>query len=226
MTEFVDRPKTMPGPPVASITAIPAERLDPHRDQIQGDDAAAVAVRVADEAQELPHLVLVDEALHLEAAHLLVERVEELLPGRRPGEGGAVESRSPEPPEVEETLRRAVEHHAHPVEQVDDPGGRVAHRLDRRLVREEVAAVDRVVEVDLGRVALPLRVDRSVDAALRAHRVAALDRHDREEVHGDAHLRRADGRHQPREPAADDDDPVARHRAPITCGTPGSTGRR
>ena len=123
-----------------------------------------------------------DLAFGLVAAHLLVERVEQLLAGGRAGEGGAVVERAAEAAEVEQSLGRAVERHAHAVEQVDDAGRRVAHRLDRRLVGEEVAAVDRVVEVLPGGVALALQVLGGVDAALRAHRVRALHRHDREQI--------------------------------------------
>src|SRR4029077_3072833 len=79
-------------------------------------------------------------------------------------------------------------------------------------VGQEVAAVDRVVEMNLGRVPLPLRVDRAVDPALGADRVAPLDGHDGEEIDAHAHLGRADGRHQPREASTDDDDPRVAHR--------------
>ena len=82
--------------------------------------------------------------------------------------------------------------------------------LTGRLVGEEVAAVDRVVEVDLGRVALALRVHGAVDAALRADRVGALHRHEREEVDRDARLAELDRRHQAGEAAADDDDALFR----------------
>ena len=62
----------------------------------------------------------------------------------------------------------------------------VAHLLDGGLVGEEVAAVDGVVEVRPGGVALALEVLGGVDAALRADGVRALDRHDGEEVDGAA----------------------------------------
>ena len=57
--------------------------------------------------------------------------------------------RAAEAAEVEQPLGRAVERHAHAVEHEDDAGRGVAHPLDRRLVGEEVAAVDRLVEVHL-----------------------------------------------------------------------------
>ena len=52
--------------------------------------------------------------------------------------------------EVEQTLRRTVEGHAHAVQQVDNRGGGLAHRLHRRLIRQKVATIDRVVEVLVG----------------------------------------------------------------------------
>ena len=78
------------------------------------------------------------------------------------------------------------------------------HPLDRRLVREKVAAVYRVVEVLGGRIALAFCVDRAVDAALRTHRVRTLDRNDRDEIDlvpgfGDLHRRG-----KPSKAAADD----------------------
>ena len=169
--------------------------------------------------------MLVDEPLHLVAADLLVERVQELLASRRARVGGAVELRASEAAEVEQSLGRAVEHDPHTVEQVDDAGRRVAHRLDRRLVREKVPSIDRVVEMDLGRVPFPFRVHRSVDPALGANGMAPLDRNDREEVDADAHLGGADGRHQAGQASTDDDHALGGHRA-ITRGTPGSIGCR
>ena len=72
-------------------------------------------------------------------------------------------------------------------------GCHVAHQLHRRLVGEKVAAVDRVVEVLPGGVALALQVLGSVDAALGADRVRPLDRDDGEEVNMTSHLGDFDG---------------------------------
>jgi hypothetical protein len=58
--------------------------------------------------------------VRLEAADLLVERVEQLLAGGGPGERRPVVEGAAEAAEVEEPFRGAVERHAHPVEQVDD----------------------------------------------------------------------------------------------------------
>jgi len=103
--------------------------------------------------------------------------------------------RSAKAPEIDQAFLRARKRDAHPVEQIDDLRRHLAHSLDGRLVRQKVAAVNRVVEMLGGRIALPLRVDRAVDAALRADRMRALDRHDRDQIDvvsllGDLHRRR------------------------------------
>src|SRR5271170_8138959 len=105
---------------------------------------------------------------------------------------------------IEQPLGGAIEHHAHAIEEVDDAGRRLAHPFDRRLVGEEVAAVDGVVEMNHRRVALALGVDRAVDAALRAHRMRSLDRHDREEIDFLALLSQLHCRGQTCQPAAYD----------------------
>ena len=134
---------------------------------------------------------LVTLAVGFVAAHLLVERVEQLLAGGGAGECGAVIERAAEAAEVEQAFGSAIEGHAHAVEQVDDAGRGFAHRLDGRLVGEEVAAVDGVVEVLRGGVAFALEVLGGVDAALRADGVGALDGDDREQVHAGRRLRRS-----------------------------------
>ena len=182
------------------------EGVDLHAGEIERGDAAAVARLVDDGGAELPLLELPHETGRLVAAHLLVERVDQLLPRRRAGEGGAMEQRAAEAAEVEQPFGRPVERDAHAVEEEDDRRPRLAHRLHRRLVRQEVAAVDRVVEVPPRRVALALPVDGGVDPALCTDGVRALDRHEREQVDGEPRLGDADRGHEAREPAADDDE--------------------
>ena len=186
--------------------------------EVLGDYAAADARLVEHEAREvpeleLPHHLLAGQGdaavvLHVEglvAPHLLVEGVEQLLPGGRPGEGRAVEERPPEAAEIQVALGGAVEGHAHAVEHEDDPWRRVRHALARRLVGEEVAALHGLVEVRVRRVAFALHVHRRVDAALSADRVRALHRDQRDQVHRDARLAELDHGHQAAEAAADDD---------------------
>jgi hypothetical protein len=114
--------------------------------------------------------------------------------------------RAAEAAEVEQAFGRAVEGHAHAVEQVDDRRAHRGHGLDGRLVGEEVAAVDGVVKVLEDGVALALEVLGGVDAALRADRVRALDRDDGEEVDGAAGLGDLDDRGETGEASSDDDD--------------------
>ena len=156
--------------------------------------------------EELPVLVLLDLAFGFVAADLLVERVEELLAGGGSGESSAVVERAAEAAEIEQAFGRAVERDAHAVEQVNDAGGGIAHVFDRRLVGEEVAAVNRVVEVLVSGVAFALQVLGGVDAALRAHRVRALHRDDGEEVNLATHFGDLDNCGQACEASANDDD--------------------
>ncbi len=206
---------------------IGAERTDLHRPHVLGDDADA-ALRLAltgdHRREELPELVLADAPLHLPPACLLIQRVKELLPRRRPGEVRALEERAAEETKIAEPLGRAVEGHAHAVEQVDDPRRPVGHLQHRVLIGQVVAAVDRLIKVLVLAVPLLARdfVAR-VDAALGAHGVRPLDRHHGEEIHRHTRLGDADGGGETGEPPADDDDarlirhgwvPVARFAPP------------
>ena len=177
-----------------------------HGAQVEGGDAAGHALGVDDGGEKLPALVLLHLAFGLVAAHLLVERVEQLLAGGGAGKGGAVVERAAEAAEVEQPFGGAIEGHAHAVQQIDDRRSGLAHGLDRRLVGQKVAAVDGVVEVLVGGVALALQVLGGVDAALRADRVRALDRDDGEQVDRAAGLGDLDDRREPGQPSANHDD--------------------
>ena len=194
-TELVLLPKSAPTPPVARMTA-----------QVQSADAAADAVGIEHGGEELPALVLFDLAVGLVAADLLVEGVEKLLAGGGSGEGGAVVEGATEAAEIEQALGGAVEGHAHAVEEVDDGGGVFAHGLDGGLVGEEIAAVDGVVEVLVGGIALALQIFRRVDAPLRADGVRTLDGDDGEEIDGAAGFSDLDDCRESGKASADDDD--------------------
>jgi len=101
-------------------------------------------------------LVFFDLALGLVAANLLIQRVEKLLPGGGSGKCGAVVERPAETTKIQQAFRGAIKRHAHAVEQVDDGRRGLAHGFHRRLVGQEVAAVNGVVKVLPGRVALAL----------------------------------------------------------------------
>ena len=149
---------------------------------------------------------LCDLAVGFVAADLLVERVEKLLAGGGAGERSAVVERAAETAEIEQAFGRAVEGYAHAVEQVDDAGRGFAHGFDGRLVGEEVAAVDGVVEVLAGGVAFALEILGGVNATLRAYGMGALDRDDGEEVDVAACFRDFDDCCEPGQASANHDD--------------------
>ena len=120
--------------------------------------------------------------------------------------------RAAEAAEVEQALGSAIEGHAHAVEQVDDAGRGLAHGLYGSLVGEEVAAVDGVVEVLGGGVALAFEVFGGVDAALRADGVRALDRDDGEEVNVAAGFGDLDDRGEAGQASANHDDSGCCHK--------------
>ena len=87
------------------------------------------------------------------------------------------------------------------------------HFLDRRLMLQEVAAVDRVVEVQPLAVALlPGDVVDAVDAALGANAVRAFDRREAHQVDVDAQFGQLHGGGQTGQPAADDHHALVGHR--------------
>jgi hypothetical protein len=171
----------------------------------------ALAILVQDQAGEFPVLELADHALGFPAAHLLVQRIQELLPGGGSGEGGAVVQGAAEAAEVQQAFGSAVEGHAQAVHHVDDRGRGFAHGEDGGLVAQEVAALDRVHEVDVGGVAFALGVDGAVDAALGADRVAALDVHHAEDVDLEAQFAGLHGGREACQASADDQDSLLAH---------------
>src|SRR6185437_7612589 len=114
--------------------------------------------------------------------------------------------RSAETAKIEQAFGSAIEGNAHAVEQVDDAGRGLAHVLHRRLVGEEVAPVNGVIEVLPGAVALAFEVLGGVDSALRAHGMRALHRHNREQIDMPAGFGDLDGRGEPRKAATYDND--------------------
>jgi hypothetical protein len=164
--------------------------------------------------QELPPLVLLDLALGLQPAHLLVDAVEQLLPGAGTGEAGALVLDAAEQALVQQPLRRAREGHAHALEGADQPRRVLAHGLDRRLIGQVAAALDGIDDVLLHAVVLALHVQHRVDAALGADRVRAHHLEQREQLHPMAGLGDGQRRPEPAEPAADDDDLAPAHAPP------------
>ena len=191
------------------------EGFELHGAEVHGHDAARHAFAVDDGGEKLPAFEFVDFAFGLVAAHLLVERVEQLLAGGGAGKSGAVIERAAEAAEVEQAFGRAVERHTHAVEQIDDGGRGLAHGLDGRLIGQEVAAVDGVVKVLRGGVAFALEIFGGVDAALGADRVRALDGDDGKQVDRAAGFGDLDYRRKSGEPSAHHDDFACCHEVPF-----------
>src|SRR5262249_60589814 len=82
----------------------------------------------------------------------------------------------------------------------------LAHCLHWRLISKKVAAVNGVVEMLPGRIAFTLQVLRSIDPALCADGMRALDWDYGEQVHMPAHFGNLDDRREPGKAAADNDD--------------------
>ncbi len=120
--------------------------------------------------------------------------------------------------EIEQSFGGAVEHHTHAIEEINDRWRGLAHPFNGRLIAEEVAPVDGVVEMNPGRVALAFRIDGAVDSTLRADRMRALYRNDGEKIDVLAGLGEFDSSGEPRETTADHD--VTSRHSQLLFGTP------
>src|SRR5579872_814379 len=125
-----------------------------HAAQVHRADAAADFIAVEHRRQKFPVLELLYFSFGFIPPHLFVECVKKLLTSSRSRKSSAVIQSSAEAAEVEQSFGRAVERNAHAVKEVDDPRRGLAHILNRRLVSEEVSAIDRVVKMFPGRIAL------------------------------------------------------------------------
>ena len=76
-----------------------------------------------------------------------------------------------EPTKVEQPFRSTREGYAHAVEQINNRRCHLAHCFGWWLVRQEIAAVNCVIEMLIGRIAFALGVDGAVYATLGADRV-------------------------------------------------------
>jgi hypothetical protein len=103
MIELVERPKTMPGPPVASITAS-AESVRISMVRRSMATLPPPARTRPSPCPATPSTRTCHHAVGLVPTDLLVEGVEELLAGGGPGERSPVVERSTEAAEVEESL--------------------------------------------------------------------------------------------------------------------------
>ncbi len=129
-----------------------------HRHEVLTHTAAADAIFVEDGRQEIPVFELPDLSLYCPAAHLIVEGVQQLLAGGGAGKGGSLVKRAAEAALVAKALRRPVERHAQSVHEINDLRAPIGHFLHGRLMLQEVATVDRIVEMLPFVVALAWRV--------------------------------------------------------------------
>ena len=182
MTELVVLPNIMPGPPVAKITASARNALI----SIERKSWATMPRQTPSSSNtadsKFPMLVFLHKPCRFIAAHLLVQRIQQLLAGCRPCERRAMVLGAAEPAEIKQPFRRTVEHDAHPVHQVNDARRRFTHRFHRRLVGQKVAAIYRIVKMQPRRIAFSFRIHRTVNAALRAYGVRTFHRHKREQI--------------------------------------------
>jgi hypothetical protein len=159
-------------PPVASSTAFDQQH------------AGERAVGGGDEVERAMLLQPVDAA----RPHLLGQAVDDLDAGQVALVHGAVEGLAGEGLLVHRAVRIAVEEAAELVLELVDPfDGAVDQRPGEVLVRQPLAALDRVHEVALDRIA---GRQRDVVAALDHARAAALAE---QALHGDGHVQRGIG---------------------------------
>ena len=203
--DLVERPKISPLPPVAMITASPGKARISMLTRSWATQPRHRPVSSSIGPKKSQNSYFVTLPRDFPAADLFVEGVEQLLAGGGAGKGRAAVERAAEAPLVAKALGRAVEGHAQPVHQVDDLRRPVGHFLDRRLVLEEIAAVDGVVKVlPLGVAQLPREVVDAVDAALGADAVRALDGQQAHQADAAFELGQFHGGRQPGQSAADD----------------------
>ena len=174
--------------------------------QVAGDDAAGAAV-LHDEVEHLGAVVDGDGA----GADLLGQRLvgaeQQLLAGLAPGVERARHLGAAERAVVEQAAVLAGERHALGDALVDDVDRHLREPVHVRLTGAEVAALHRVVEEPVDRVAVALVVLGRVDAALGGDRVGPARRVvERERVDVVAELAERGGRRASGEAGADDDD--------------------
>ncbi len=183
------------------------QELDAAVHQIPRDDARAAAT--VDHEPEGEELLVDDHALGHPLLQLLVEHLDQDVPGDVGRVDGARRAGRAERSLVEPTVGVAREHAAPVLELVDVAGRLGREDLDRVLVAQVVGALDRVERVLLGAV-LGRVAERSVDATLCRAGVTARRMQLRD--HGDlrAPVVRLDGGTHAGAPGADDEDVVGR----------------
>ena len=186
---------------------MPVIELDAAVHQIPGDDAGAAAV--LDHEPEGEELLVDDHALGHPPLQLLVEHLDQDVPGDVGRVDRARRAGGAERALVEPALVVAREHAAPVLELVDVARRLGREDLDRVLVAEVVGALDGVEGVLLGAV-LGLVPERRVDAALGGAGVAARRVQLRDHRDLRASIVSLDGCAHAGAPGADDEDVVGR----------------
>ena len=149
--------------------------------QAYGHDAVALAIR----DEQVDHLELVEE-LDLLLDAVLVKRLQDHVPGAVGGVTGALDGLfglvvgvAAKPALADLAVGRAVKGQAHVLKVDDGVDGVAAHDVDRVLIAQEVAALDRVIGVPLPLVGFHV-AERGRNAALggagvRARRIELGD---------------------------------------------------
>ena len=102
-------------------------------------------------------------------------------------------------------------------------GAQYGHLLDGRLVLQEIAAIDRVVEVlPLAVAQLPRLIVAAVDAALGTDAVRAFDRRQAHQVDGNSQFGQFHGGCQARQTAADNHHALFGHLVHLTARVVGN----
>ena len=179
---------------------ISRERNDLIGVHVLGNDTTADTVFVLDDLDEFPELVLLDAALDFPATDLLIKSIEELLTRRGTGKHRALVLLAAEVTEIQHTFCRTRERHAHAVEHLDELRSCLDHAFDCELVSEEVAAVNRIIEMLIDGIMLTLRIHAGIDAALGTERMGTLYRAIGKEVYFSAALADLQRSHEPERP--------------------------
>ncbi len=190
-------PENRPNSTGAENHRIGRERLHLHGVQIHRANSAADSAVVNHCRKKRPRFEFFNAAFRFMPSNLLIQRVQQLLTRRRPCKRCAVIKRSAESPVIQQSFRGAVKHHAHAIQQIDNPGRRFAHAAHQSLVRQKIAAKNRVVEMFGDGIPFAFLILRRVDSTLRAHRMRPLHRHNRKQIHRYARFRHANRSHEP-----------------------------
>ena len=153
------------------------QRLQIHRNQ-----TATNLIIVQNEREHFPAFVFIDFSRRFPFTNLFIERVKKLLTRRCARKSRSMMQSSAETPKIEKAFLRPRKRNAHSIEQIDDLRRHLAHLLHGRLVRQKIAAVNRVVEMFPRRIAFAFRVYRAVNSALSADRMRAFYRNDRNQI--------------------------------------------